>query len=172
MKRTLACIACAATVASPTLSADPAWGDYNNTRFGFYVSYPKTLVKAMPEAGNGDGREFHARSGTAKILAYGEWEQTDTTTPKARVAEEAAKCQPGQAPYIFNKPGKPPLPGTHVVSCVQPNGTVLYYKLLDRKDTWVTFEATYPSAEKATWDPVIAKMSQSFTSLGSPFTDQ
>ena len=48
-------------------------------------------------------------------------------------------------------------------------GGILYWYSLQRKDTIVTLEATYPESEKSSWDPVVQHMIHSFHLSDSDF---
>ena len=45
------------------------WRKYANSRFGFVLTYPGTLI-AGEEAGNGGGREFHSADGEFSLAAF------------------------------------------------------------------------------------------------------
>jgi hypothetical protein len=132
----------------------PPWDSYANQRFTYSVEYPTSLLKPQAEAGNGDGREFHARTGTARIAVWGSYVGNGNLSAKEQAATTEADCG-SKAAYRLDRP---PI---QAVSCLTKAGEVLYYKSRQRKDVLVTIEGHYPSTEKAKWDPVIARMAQS-----------
>jgi hypothetical protein len=129
------------------------WDTYVNARFGYVVEYPKTLVKAQPEADNSDGREFLARRGTAKIAAYGRYVDGGAASAYEDLRMTQEEC--AGAPYVVKKPA------LQAVSCTTKKGDVLYYKAVVKKDVMAAVEAHYPVAEKATWDAVVSRMAGS-----------
>ena len=47
------------------------------------------------------------------------------------------------------------------ISCVKPNGVVLYEKTITRKDVLATVRFEYPKAESAFWDPIVRRTAAS-----------
>ena len=143
--------------------AQHAMSDYNNTRFGYRVSYPQSLLKAMPEADNGDGREFQPVQGRAKVAIWGGW-----IVPEARQTLEGEAqsilhdCNGGKASYRLRKPG------SQALSCLLPSGDVLYAKVVQSKGIVVQLRLSYPRTEKSTWDPVATAMSKSLQVMDAP----
>ena len=135
--------------------SSPPWDSYVNNRFTYLVDYPASLLRPQPEAGNADGREFHARKGTAKIAVWGSYVNNGNPSAKEQAALTLQDCVGGKAVYRLDKPP------VQAVSCLTPAGEVLYYKNRQRKDVLVGLEAHYPPAEKAIWDPVVARMAKS-----------
>jgi hypothetical protein len=126
---------------------------YANSRFGYTIEYRADLLLPQPEAENGDGRAFHAKTGKAQILVYGGYNALEQSA--ADMAHEAEKdCASRPAQYRVVKPG------LVAISCKARAG-ILYQKTLIRGDTLTTMRATYPENERKLWDSVIAAMSRS-----------
>lgn len=143
--------------ATLALAATSGWKTYHNDRYGYSVDYPADLLAAQEEAADGDGRHFLARSGPADVAVWAGLANGDTL---ASVAADAEKdCAGGHASYkVIRREKRPPF---MALSCTQKDGQVLYAKALTCKDVITQLQATYPTAEKATWDPVVAKMAAS-----------
>ena len=119
-------------------------------------------AEPKPEAGNGDGREFQARKGVAVIAIWGEYAQGPSSQREDAALREP-ECVGGKATYRFSKPT------VQVISCMLAKGGILYWYSQQRKDIIVTLEATYPEAEKSTWDPVVQHMIHSIHLSDSEF---
>lgn len=158
---------CAASVviAVPSLARTLAMSDqedYNNARFGYHLAYPRKLLRPLPEADNGDGRQFQPVEGHAKILVWGGWYEPDVGQSLAGRVRMALKDCGGIVTYRLKRPD------FEVLSCALPTRQVYYIKLMQGKDEVVGLELTYPQAEKSRWDPVAAAMSKSLEILGPP----
>lgn len=138
------------------------WPSYVNQRFSYVVDYPSALLRPRREADNGDGREFHARQGTAVIAVWGEYAQ-DKSSQRDEALLREPDCVGRKAAYRLEKPT------VQVTSCVLAKGGILYWYSQQRKDIIVTLEATYPDSEKATWDSVVQRMIRSFHLSDSDF---
>lgn len=131
------------------------WRPYLNGRFGFGMEYPDALMRAQPEADNGDGRHFLARRGHADASAWGGYNALEQT-PAQMADDTQRECAGGRAAYrAVWRDGA-------VVSCPLAGGRVLYKRTWLRRDVESTLRITYPAAERAVWDPVIARMSRTF----------
>jgi hypothetical protein len=159
-RRTLAgaLVALAATALAPLALAGPsAWQDYRNDRFGYEVSYPADLLVPQPEAENGDGRHFTARRGHADVAVWAGYANGETLAVAADEAEQT--CVGAHAGYkVIRAAKRPPF---MALSCTAPDGQVFYAKAYACEDVLTQLQFTYPAAEKATWDPVVTKMSAS-----------
>jgi hypothetical protein len=153
-----ALVALAATApAPPAIAAPGAWRDYRNDRFGYEVGYPADLLAPQPEAENGDGRHFKARRGHADVAVWAGYANGETLAVAAGEAEQT--CAGAHASYkVIRTAKRPPF---MALSCAAPGGQVFYAKAYACDDILTQLQFTYPAAEKATWDPVVTKMSAS-----------
>ncbi len=158
----VAALAVGTHASAQTATPAEAWPSYVNQRFSYVVEYSSALLRPKPEAGNGDGREFHARKGAAVIAVWGEYAQGPSSQREEATLREP-DCVGGKATYRFSKPL------VQVISCVLAKGGILYGYSQQRKDTIVMLEATYPEAEKSTWDPVVQHMIHSLQLSDSDF---
>ena len=142
--------------AAPAHAEDGPWATYRNARFGTTADYPAYLftVRDVPPA-NGDGQGFRTEDGRATLLIYG-----------ARNAESET-------------------PASYLAKYVDLGGvTVSYRRVTDRfyvvsgtRGENVFYERcnfapvpqgvidcigiTYPAEDKATWDPIVARLGAS-----------
>jgi hypothetical protein len=127
---------------------------YANARFGYWIDYPADLVMPGRESDNGDGREFHAQRGTAKMAAWGGYNALDQSP--AQIARDYEKdCRGGKIAYQVAKLG------LAAFSCTTPRGRVIYQKTLIGGDVLATVRFDYPVAERATWDRVVNRVASS-----------
>ena len=127
---------------------------YVNARFGYSISYPADLLVAEPESDNGDGRAFHARRGTARMLVWAS-NNVLAESPAALARQAERECAGQSASYRLVKPA------VAAVSCTTSRGDVFYEKTLIRGDVLTSILVTYPAQEKAAWDAVVARISKS-----------
>ncbi len=142
--------------AAAARAEDGGWITYRNARYGTTAEYPANLfaVRDVPPA-NGDGQGFRTKDGRATLLIYG-----------ARNAENDT-------------------PGSYLAKYVDLEGVaVSYRRVTDRfyvvsgtRGENVFYERcnfpavpigiidcigiTYPADEKATWDPIVARLGAS-----------
>ena len=153
--------ACAALVAlsfgaPPSLAAPLGWQTYQNARFGYSIAFPGDLLAPEPEADNGDGRHFQARRGHVDVAVWASYANGRTLASLADEAEH--DCAPGHPVYRVVRPTKrPPFMALSCANMVQ----VFYAKALQCRDVITEIQFTYPTNEKATWDPVVTKMTAS-----------
>jgi len=143
---------------APRATADtPSWRRYQNARFGYSVSYPADRLTALPESDNGDGRRFQAIRGGAAVAV---WAGYETELSLARIADQdELTCATRHASYkVVRSNRKPPF---MALSCVKPDGQILYEKALRCKDVVTQIQFTYPLAEAAAWAGVVKGMSDS-----------
>ncbi len=149
MKRlTAAVLALLMFAAAPAMSQELS--RYTNARFGYSISYPAGLLRAMPEAENGDGRVFRARHGRAEARVWGAYNALEHTP--AQIADEiAVDCLNRATAYRVVRHGMV------AVSCLTVEG-IIYQKTLIRGHRLMGFSMVYSAGERRTWDPVVARM--------------
>lgn len=138
-------------------AAAPLQDVYVNSRYDYSISYPANLLKQQPEPDAGDGVVFSAIKGAAEFRVYASGTVegiNDTPQAAATLAEE--KCPSHRATYRIVKRE------LAAISCTI--GTNIFYsKTLVHGGLATTFMGTYPVAERAIWDPVVATMAGSMT---------
>ena len=151
---TLAIVACAFSYPA---AAQQRWSTYTNPRFGTTADYPADTFNIRDLApANGDGQRFRTADGRANLSIYGARNVQDDT------------------------------PTAYVQKYVDPQGiaykrtTVRYYVVSGRRNSETFYErcnfrarangiidcinVTYPTREKAAWDPVVVRISRSLRS--------
>lgn len=121
--------------------AAPEWANYCNARFAFCIQRP-AFMTAEPPPENGDGQSF--RWGAARLVVSGALDAYVLTLP-----EYYAQAQKNlRVTYKVLKPDY------YAVSGFKGNLVVYEYKKL-RDGVFFTVYLEYPTAEKATYDPLI-----------------
>lgn len=129
---------------------------YSNARYRYSISYPRDLLSPLPEADNGDGRIFKAKTGIAEFRVFAEGNALDERAELiAKRAEE--DCLNHKASYRVVKPT------LVAVSCTMPNGHVYYQKTLIRNGMETTVTADYPKSEAQIWARAVSVMSKTMT---------
>jgi hypothetical protein len=138
-----------ANVAGPANAAT-----YGNARFGYSVAYPADLLVPEPEAGNGDGRQFHARKGAAKMSVWGIYNALDQS-PAEIAMDYERDCAAGKVSYSAVSKR------LVAFSCITKAGQILYQKTLIKGDVLTTVRFEYPNSERSVWDPVVRQVAGS-----------
>jgi len=129
---------------------------YSNARYGYSVSYPRDLLRPLPEADNGDGRIFKAKTGAAEFRVFAEGNALDESAELIAKRAES-DCPDRKASYRVVKPA------LVVVSCTMTNGHVYYQKTLIRGGMETTMTANYPKSEGQIWARAVSVMSKTMT---------
>ena len=138
-------------LAAPAQPAD--YQTYNNARFAYSISYPANLLVPQGEAENGDGQTFRSKDGGAEMRVWGQY---NVNNESLRSAFDQAVNQLGSGVSY-----KVMRPGWFVVTALV-DGKIRYRKTMLRRDVFKTFEIEYHESQKATYDPVTARISKSF----------
>ena len=128
---------------------------YVNARFGYELSYPTDRLVAQPEASNGDGRRFRARDGSAEMAVWGGYNALEQSPAALARAVVDTDCG-GRTPAL-----RVARADLVAVSCLKADGRIVYQKTLIHSDVLTTLRFDYPAAERATWDPVVKRVSAS-----------
>jgi len=141
-------------LASTTLAiAGQQYQSYFNDRFGVTADVPQGWTSGeAPD--NNDGLTWTSPDGTAQLAIYGGFQVLDSL-------EEAFGIQADLgdgATTTYKAKGKHGL----TVSGLKGDKIVYRRSLLSCKDTvWNTVEITYPKAQKAAFDPIVAHVAAS-----------
>ncbi len=133
-------------------SAGLVYQRYYNSRFGYEIDFPSPILKALPEADNGDGRHFDSNDGEIRLSCWGSLKHdTSIDDDYKRVLQEiGAGCT-----YKSRKAN------WFVVSGLK-EGKVWYKRTIELENEFVTFEITYPHELLEYMNPVVSRISKSF----------
>jgi hypothetical protein len=141
--------------------AAEAWNRYVNSRYGFSIEYPARF-RAEPPPVNGDGRAFIAADGASFSVsgALNNPGGKQRTIPEfeAYLRSGARQSDYIRVTYRFVNADMLILSGFR--------GEKIFYEkyLMSSRDKIInTFVMTYPARLKASYDRVVARMSNSFT---------
>ena len=141
-------------------AAQQRWTTYANPRFGATVDYPADrFVRRDPPPENGDGQAFHTRDGRARLAVWGAY-NVDNDTPQQYVEQYVERD--GGITYRQ-------ITARHFVVSGVRKGDIFYQRCnfpAPPDDVIDCFEATYPPADKAAMDAVVARLSRSLRSGG------
>jgi hypothetical protein len=151
----------AAAVASTGLAegrkaTGDGWVRYHNERFGFSLDDPASVFRLERTSAAGDGRVFVAGPGEARLLV-GALANRDQHSAKSYQAHLALNAYPG---YTISYR---PLGDTWLVSG-EGNGKLFYEKAMFScgGKLITSFAMIYPAAKRATFDPIVARVANSF----------
>lgn len=136
------------------------WRTYVNVRFGYRICYPSNLLRALPEAPNGDGRVFTAAD-SATLTVFGR-NNVDESTLSQTAAENASDRagSKGRISYRLVR-------SRWAVSSGDDGGSMLFYsKTIQRDDQFLIFDLVYPRALAARYKPVVEQLAKCFESVG------
>jgi hypothetical protein len=144
--------AIAASAPSGVAVAQERWDTYANPRFGATAEYPADLFSTQePPPENGDGQTFHTADGRAELTIYGA-NNIDSDKPKTYVEKNVSLDG-----VTFKK-------STSKFYAVSgKRGGAIFYERCDFPDRDVLncVYISYPAAEKAAWDKIVARISTS-----------
>jgi hypothetical protein len=138
------------------VSAQSKFATYTNERFAFSIDYPEELLKMQPPPDNDDGRTFRSDDGTVEMLVWGQ-ENAELKTLDERYARDL-KGFTEKPTYMVSKRD------WYVISGIK-DGKIFYQKTMVRRrhgDVYFTLTIEYPESEKAKYDPIVKKISESF----------
>jgi hypothetical protein len=153
---TLVYIGCAVGAMAQRPAEPPEFATYANARFGFAVSYPKSLLP-QGESTNGDGQAFESKDKTFKLLVWGQHNALDHT-----VAEEYEFRMMSPRKKDLKVTYKVVKPGWFVYSGVA-NGVIVYEKTILVEGVFKTVYLEYPLRMKDALNGVVNKIIASFT---------
>ena len=138
------------------VGAQVTYRTYTNARVHYSISYPVALLVPQGEPDNGDGQVFRSRDGKAEMRAFGRYNALNETLRSALNSAVAGENSTGrEVSYKLLK-------GNFYVVSGRQNGKVFYEKTFLKGDTFKTFMIEYDEEERATYDPITARISRSF----------
>jgi hypothetical protein len=139
-----------------TASAKVTYRTYTNARFGYSISYPVGILIPQGEPDNHDGQVFRSRDGHAEMRAFGRYNALNETLRSAFNSSVAGEDSSGrEVTYKLLK-------GNFYVVSGRQNGKIFYEKTFLKGDTFKTFMIEYDEQERATYDPITARIARSF----------
>jgi hypothetical protein len=145
-----------ATAALPhPARAQARWKTYKNERFGATIAYPSDRFREMPPPTNNDGRRFVAGDG-AEFTSSGIRNVLEESLAEIETAA-AGSFEGAEVTYRDHGPNWFVLSGTQ-------QDRIFYQRsiLSHRKEILDTFLISYPARLRATYDPIVTRMSRSF----------
>lgn len=150
---------------SPISANHVEYETYQNSRYEFMIEFPRKLLIPRGESDNGDGQIFISRDQTAKLVAFGkvnlDFEVNRPYTIKTAYAKELQSFKNQGKRQVTLKVQKE---NWYVLSGFEGKN-IFYCKTYCLKDTIITFEITYPAAQRELWDTTINRLSKSFTPM-------
>jgi hypothetical protein len=134
-------------------AASEGWTAYANARFGTAIEYPAGIFSTRePPPENGDGQAFRSADGRARLLVYGA-NNVENDTPQSYVDKYV-----DPKGVSFRRVTR----DFFAVSGVR-EGAIFYQRCNFAPppgDTIHCFMVTYPSDRKATWNPIVGRLSR------------
>ncbi|MHC1790601.1 hypothetical protein [Solidesulfovibrio sp.] len=134
-------------------AGNPASGRYYNAKYRYRIAYPEAVFTPQGESDAGDGQRFLAAGGRARLLVYGAFNALGTTLDQ-EYREALGQAGRTVTYQVLRK-------DWFVVSGLARDD-IFYRKTILADDIFRTVELTYPRALKATFDPLVAGIVQSF----------
>lgn len=130
---------------------------YQNSRFGYSLTYPSDVFSPEPEAANGDGRKFYSSDRKAKIAVFGAYNVEKYTMEKYR--DTLLKQFAGYEQVTYNPRGK-----TWFVLSGFHDGSVYYQKVMFSCQNEVinVLAVNWPVANRQQYDPIIELLEKNF----------
>lgn len=145
--------------AGPEAPAVPAvaedWTGYVNDRFGTAIDYPADLFEMLPPPDNDDGRSFAVRNGEGGFFVFASYNVFEWTLAEL-LEDDLASGDYGSVTYRRTGDDWYVLSGHR-------GDDIFYRKVILAGDVIHFFEATYPRAQRKSFDPVIARMAKSLS---------
>lgn len=137
------------SLALPASAED--WKSYVNGRFGAAAEYP---ARFLLRTSSGNGRNFKTADGRASLWILGFYRIKDQT-PQSLIETRRA---PG---VVYNLTTAD---GGAITMAGRRGGQIVYERCLksgEHEDIYVCIDIEYPAAEKANWDPIVARIAGS-----------
>ncbi|HXE69218.1 MAG TPA: hypothetical protein VN523_07660 [Hyphomicrobiaceae bacterium] len=133
------------------------WTRYHNERFGFGLEYPANLFRIERTTEAGDGRVFAAREGEARLLV-GALRNEDHLSAKSYQDFLARNS------YADYKITYRPLGDDWLVLSGEADGKIFYEKAIFSCGGQLisSFAMLYPAAKRDMFDPIVARVANSF----------
>lgn len=144
----LLAMACAQAVAQESFAT------YKNRRFEYSVDYPTARLRPNGESDNGDGQVLSGANGEARLTVFARY--ADSAARSTCTAKSIASASNFRITYEVSRPG------LTIASGLKDEKTVFYFKVIVSADRCGFFQLEYPEAMRGTFDPLVARMANSF----------
>jgi hypothetical protein len=132
---------------------------YTNVRFAYAINYPVGVLIPQGESDNSDGQIFRSADGHAEMRVFGRNNVFNDTLRSAFDKAVAGEDSAGRVvTYKLLK-------GDFYVVSGHQNGKIFYEKTMLKGDVFKTFMIEYDEAERAKYDPITARIANSFASV-------
>lgn len=138
-------------------TGDQGWSSYNDPNVRMQLSYPTAVFRPDHAKTSPAGRVFVTADGNARLL-IGELENVDRHTPATYQKFISAESYSG-AMFDYK-----PVGGSWTVLSGTRGDTMFYQKVVFSCDARLisTFAITYPTRERAFFDPIVERIEDSF----------
>ena len=144
-----------------TKAASLGWTSYVNERYGFSLDYPAAKVIPQPESQNGDGLVFQSKDNTSSITAWAAFNIEEFSVADGLDRLVASVAQKRQ--ITLKKMTKD---GFVASGYTAGKTRIWYHRVRIVGDTIAHVELDYPTKQKVAWDPIVSRVSSSFTLPG------
>jgi hypothetical protein len=131
------------------------WKKYTNTRFGFVLGYPETLL-AGKEPAKGGGREFHTANNEFRLVAVAHFFLPGTDDSFETRWQEELKTPHVRITY------QKKAANWYVVAGIAGNGRQYYHKFYRKAANWVTLQISYPLTKREKYDAWVEQIEKTF----------
>lgn len=153
MALSVSLIAIAAQTAALSPQGSNVYRTYTNARFNYSISYPANLLIPQGESENGDGQAFRSRDGRAEMRVWGQ-HNVNNESLRASFAQTVNEWGDGVSYKVIKS-------DWFVVTALV-NGKIHYQRTMLHRGVFKTFLMEYDQGQRATYDPVTARISKSF----------
>lgn len=136
------------------LPAPDGWRTYVNGRFGMQVSYPPDLFTPAAAPEEGDGRRFEGEDAVIEVIG---WENENELTPEALASHLVGAEGYGTIVHREIEEARLVLSGRRAEQ-------IFLEEYVFEDGTVQAFAMEYPSARRATYDPLLETIAESFIS--------
>lgn len=137
---------------APNTSGD-GFKFYSNPRFGYSITYPADRLEPQPVAANGDGREFLSSDRQTKMLVYG----TENANNQTLAQMYSTELNKGGRTVTYKV-----LKGSFFAISGYEGSNIFYQKTMFKNNEFMTFNITYPTAQRNIYDRIVTRASKSF----------
>ena len=132
-----------------------SYHNYHNSRFGFCVNYPMSLLVPQGESQNMDGQEFASASGNILMSAYARHSLDETISNEFRNDSSVVASTGKSITYAAQK-------GSWYVLSGKEGSKIFYQKTYLKDGNFISLLFEYPENKKAEFEPVMMQILKDF----------